>query len=412
MSSKLIFLFALNLILLFFSVNIISQNKKSLEVKALKLHKKILKIDTHTDTPLRFFDLLFDLRERHNAEKTRVKIDIPKIKEGEINSIFFAAFIGQGPRDEDNYLKAKERIEQTIQLIHKNVEKHSDDLILATSTKEILKAYKKKKVAILIGIENGYGIGKDLSLIEKFYKSGARYITLCHTKNNDICDSSTDPNGIEHNGLSEFGKEVIREMNRLGMMIDISHVSDKAALDVLSISKLPVIASHSCVKGIYDNPRNISDEILLKIKENRGVVQVCIYSGYLKELEKNPVRDSLIQQLNNKYNDPKEKMPDSLKHKYNAELYEINEKFPAKLATVSDFVDHIDYIVKKIGIDYVGIGTDFDGGGGVIDCIDISEISNITLELVKRGYSDSEIQKIWSKNFLRVFKANEKKSLK
>jgi len=232
---------------------------------------------------------------------------------------------------------------------------------------------------------------------------GARYITLCHTKNNDICDSSTDPEGIEHNGLSPFGREVVKEMNKIGMIIDVSHVSDKTVADILEISSVPVIASHSCAWALNENPRNINDDLIKIIAEKGGVIQVCFYSGYLKNPEPNPTRDSLMADLRLRYNDF-ENLSDEMMQKARAERYTINEKFPQKLALVSDVVDHIDHIVKIAGIDYVGIGTDFDGGGGVEGCIDAGEMKNITIELLKRGYSKEDIEKIWGGNFFRVFR--------
>ncbi len=212
-------------------------------------------------------------------------------------------------------------------------------------------------------MENGYPVGTDLSLIKTYYDLGARYITLCHWANNDICDAATDPAGPEHNGLSTFGRQVVAEINRLGMMIDISHASDKTVRDVLEESTAPIIASHSSARAVYDHPRNLSDELLRMIGEKGGVVQATI--EYVK--------------AHASYDRP-------------------------ELPTVAEFVDHIDHIVNIAGIDHVGIGTDFDGGGELSDCYDVSEMGNITRELVKRGYTAKQIQNIWGGNLMRVFK--------
>jgi membrane dipeptidase len=255
------------------------------------------------------------------------------------------------------------------------------------------------KRAIFIGVENGFPLGLDLNIVEVFYNKGARYITLCHTKNNDICDSSTDT--TEHNGLSAYGEEVVLEMNRLGMMVDVSHISDSSFYDVINLSKTPVIASHSCARAICDNPRNLNDDMLKKLAENGGVIQMCILSDYVKAPKPYPERDSAQNTLRVKYRGfddlTKEEMAMARK-----EWYAIDTIFPRKLATVSDAVDHIDHMVKVAGIDHVGIGTDFDGGGGLADCQDVSQLGNITLELVNRGYSEDEIQKIWGGNIMRV----------
>ncbi|KAF5075952.1 Membrane dipeptidase [anaerobic digester metagenome] len=278
--------------------------------------------------------------------------------------------------------------------------------MLLTPT-DALRLKKEGKRAIYIGVENGYPIGTNLALLEEYYNLGARYVTLSHTRNNQICDSSTDPDGPIHNGVSDFGKEVIAEMNRLGMLIDVSHISDKAFFDAVELSKTPVFASHSCARAICDNPRNLTDEMLLKIAETGGVVQMCILSDYVKTTEPNPARDSARAELQKKYGGFKN-LSDSVRMIAYSEWHEINEKFPSKLATVSDVVDHIDHMVKVAGIDHVGIGTDLDGGGGVDGCRDASEMKSITIELLRRGYSEEDIKKIWGENFMRVFhKAQE-----
>ena len=258
-----------------------------------------------------------------------------------------------------------------------------------------------------IGVENGYPIGHDLGMIQEFYDLGARYITLCHTRNNDICDSSTDKKGPDHDGLSEFGEEVVQEMNRIGMIVDVSHISDSAYYDVLKTSKAPVIASHSSVRAICDNPRNFSDDMLYALKENGGVIQICILSDYVKTPPPYPERDSAFAALREKYNHF-EGLSEEEYHKAVMEWRETDKKYPKELATVSDVVDHIEYVINKIGVDYVGIGTDFDGGGGVNGCKDVSEMKNITIELLKRGYTKEDIKKIWGENFLRVFREVEK----
>ncbi len=387
------------------------QNEDSLKIISKEIHKKIFKIDTHTDTPLWFNDSSFNFTVNNKTIKKQSHFDLPRMIEGNLNAVFFAAFVGQGNRDSISNMKVKQKVEKIINDIRNVIKQNNEYLELALSSNDALKLFNKGKKAIYIGIENGYAIGNDVNLIKYFYEMGVRYITLCHTKNNDICDSSTDPNGEEHKGLSEFGKQVIKEMNKLGMIIDISHVSDKTVLDVLKYSSAPVIASHSCAYSVCNNPRNISDDLLLKIKNSGGLVQVCLYSGYIKNPEPNPERDSALAEVQKKYNNFKN-LPDSVLHIARAEWYEVNEQFPPKLATIQELVNHIDHIVKLIGVDYVGIGSDFDGGGAVIDCMDVSEIENITYELVKRGYKEDEIIKIWGANFLRVFKQIEETSNK
>jgi membrane dipeptidase len=245
----------------------------------------------------------------------------------------------------------------------------------------------------------------DISRIKQYYDLGARYMTLSHSKNNDICDSSTDPKGPENNGLSSFGKQVVSEMNRLGMMVDISHISDKSFYDVLNISKAPVIASHSSCRALCGSPRNLTDDMLLALRNNGGVIQICILSNYLKTPEPNPEMTSKLKEFQDKYGDFNA-LPDSVKKVVRSEYRAIQKRYE-KLATVKDVVDHIDHVVQVIGIDHVGIGTDFDGGGGVEGCSNASEMKNITIELLRRGYSRSDITKIWGGNIMRVMRKVE-----
>ncbi len=383
-----------------------AQTKVDYAEIAEKIHSEIITIDTHVDTPLRMVRGM-DITKRNDGKKDGSKLDFPRMKEGKLDAVFFAVYVGQGKRDDEGNSKAYKRAIELFDVIDSVMSANKHVAEIALTPKDAVRIKSENKLAIYLGVENGYPLGKDISLIKKFYDMGARYITLSHTKNNDICDSSTDPEGPEHNGLSDFGKEVVKEMNKIGMIIDVSHISDKAVEDVLKVSSVPVIASHSCVRALNDNPRNLNDELIKSIAEKGGVVQVCFYSGYLKTPEPNPVRDSLLNELQQKYQNY-EDLPAEVQQKARAERYEINEKFPAKLATVSDVVDHIDHIVKIAGIDYAGIGTDFDGGGGVEGCIDASEMKNITVELLKRGYSKEDIEKIWSGNFFRVFNEVEK----
>jgi membrane dipeptidase len=344
----------------------------------------------------------FDLGVRHN----KGCVDFPRMKEGGLDAEFLAVFTVQGPRNDTAYQKVYNEALKIFDAIHKNVEKNSGMAEMAYSPDYALRLKKEGKIAAFIGIENGYPIATDISRVKQFYDLGARYITLCHSSNNDICDSSTDPGGPENNGLSHFGTEVVKEMNRLGMMVDVSHISDKSFYDVLRSSKAPVIASHSSCRSLCSSPRNLTDDMLLALKANGGVIQICILSSYIKTPEPNPELDSLIKVLKGKYGDVKT-LSDSLKSKYRAERWNLQDKY-MKLATVSDVVDHIDHVVQVIGIDYVGIGTDFDGGGGVSGCRSVADMKNITIELLRRGYSKREISKIWGGNVMRVFREVEK----
>lgn len=391
---------------IFIVILISSCNQESIEEQAEKLHDKIVSIDTHADTPLNFLDSDFDIGKWNDFEESRSRIDFPRMKAGRLDAVFMAVFLGQRDRDEKGNRQAKERALDIFDALYEKINQYPEMAQIAYAADDVYDIKKQDKRAVYIGLENGYPIGTDLNMVQKFYDLGARYITLCHTMNNDICDSSTDPNGPEYNGLSPFGEEVVKEMNNLGMIVDVSHISDSAYFDVLKISKTPVIASHSSVRALCNSPRNFSDEMLHALKENNGVIQICILSDYIKEPEEYPERDSAFNVLRKKYNNFSE-LSEEEYQKAVIEWRETDKKFPKELATVSDVVDHIDYVVQTIGIDYVGIGTDFDGGGGVEGCMDASQMKNITIELLRRGYTKKEIKKIWGENFLRVFRQVE-----
>lgn len=376
-----------------------------LEKKAARIHREVMTLDSHTDTPSQMLHEGFDMNQRHDPLTTHSKVDFVRMKEGGLDAAFFAVFVSQGSGTPKGYEKAKLRAMLEFDSIHAVLKRYPEVARLALTAREGKQVEKEGKIAVFIGIENGYVIGNDLSLISTYFLKGARYITLCHTRNNDICDSSNDT--VRFNGISSFGKEVVAEMNRLGIMVDVSHASDKSFYDVLSVSRLPVIASHSCARALCDNPRNLDDEMLKALAKNGGVIQMCILSEYVKKSEPDPRRDSARKALRIKYHGYSDLSPEEAKNA-NREWNEMEYKYPQKLATVQDMVDHIDHIVGVAGINHVGIGTDFDGGGGLEDCMDVSQMGNITLELVKRGYSKNQIRKIWGGNLLRVMQSNEK----
>lgn len=373
----------------------------SVEAKAARIHTDVLTIDTHVDTPLRLVRSDFDPGQRHDARQRGGKVDFPRMAEGGLDAIFFAVYVGQGPRTPEKHAQSKERALKTFEAIHRALEASSGQAELALTPDDAYRIEKSGKRAIYVGMENGYPIGNDLTLLKRYYDLGARYVTLCHLLNNDICDSSTDE--PEHGGLSDLGRDVVAEMNRLGMMVDVSHISDEAFYDVLDISKAPVIASHSCARALCDHPRNLDDAMLRKLAEHDGVIQLCLYSAYLKTPTPSPQRQAALDLWEEKY-EHLDDLPEAEQERAREEWRVLQEKYPPRLATVSDAVDHIDHIVRAAGIDHVGIGSDFDGGGEIDGCYDVSEMRNITIELVRRGYTKKQIQKIWGGNVMRVFR--------
>lgn len=358
----------------------------------------VITIDTHDDIPGNFATPEVDPLDAPR------QVNLTKMKDGGLDVAFFAVFVGQTPRTPENYAKAKAAAMQKFDAIHQMAEKLYPGMIeIAYSPADVQRIHDSGKLVAAIGIENGYVIGKDLGLIQKYYDLGGRYMTLAHTRNNDICDSSTDPDGPEHHGLSEFGKKVVAEINRVGMMVDVSHVSKECMMQATALSSAPVIASHSSTSALANVPRNMDDEQLEAVKKNGGVVQIVAFDSYVKAPapEKLAAIDSLRKKLGLTGRSAFRNMPADKHATYDREMAAIQKEWPK--ATVQEFVNHVDHAVKLIGIDHVGISSDFDGGGGVTGWNDASETRNVTAELVKRGYTTEQIRKLWGGNLLRVW---------
>ncbi len=379
------------------------ETEEELIKRALEIHKRVLTLDTHADTPLRMIEPGFDMAERHDPNETGSKVDYPRMKEGDLDAIFFAAFVAQDIRDDNGNSRAKALCVQMIDSIVNSTKKNSDIVGLALNPEDAYDLEKEGKRAIYIGIENGYPIGKDLSNVELYYNKGVRYITLVHSSNNDLADSATDSKGPEHGGISYFGSKVVNEMNRLGIMVDVSHGNDSVFYDAIEMSKAPIIATHSNARAVTNHKRNMTDEMLKLMAKNGGVVQLTMLASYLREAPPNIKLDSAMAELRASMK-PIEEMTMEDRKAMRQSFQELNQKYPNPPATVEHVVDHIDHIVNVAGIDHVGIGCDFDGGGGIQGVFDASEVMNITIELVKRGYNEKQIEKIWGGNLIRVFK--------
>jgi membrane dipeptidase len=383
-----------------------AKDMNKLEKKAPRIHEKCLTIDTHCDTPMKMIKPGFNVRDEHKAPQSRV--DLPRMKKGGLDAMFFAVFTGQKPRTDENYDKTYKLAHQMLDSIHAMLKKDCDLATLALKADDLAQIEKTGKRAIYIGMENGFPLAKDINRVEEFYKLGVRYITLCHSYHNDICDSSSDSKPAEHGGVSEFGKQVIAEMNRLGMMIDISHASDKSFFDAIELSKAPIIASHSSVRAVAKHNRNMTDEMIKKLAEKGGVIQICLLDDYIKEPDTTAVKFQEMKSLRKIYKTTFNQMNEKEKEAFSQRWEEVQGMNAEDMPSVKNLVDHIDHVKNLVGVDYVGIGSDFDGGGGLRDCTDVSQFPNITMELVKRGYSEKEIRKIWGGNLLRVFRDVEK----
>ena len=376
-----------------------------LETRARAIHESVIAIDTHDDISANFATPDSDPGQREGRQVT-----LPKMREGGLDMAFFIVYVGQTERTSENYAAAKERALTLFDAIHRLTdEMYPDEIGFAWTPDDVERLHAEGKLAAAIGIENGYSIGTDLSLMADYHARGARYFGLTHIGHNDLADSSIPRENLgdaeeEHGGVSEFGKKAIAEANRLGMMVDVSHASGKMAVQAAGLSKAPIIASHSAVRALADSPRNLTDDELLAIRDNGGVVQVVAFDGYAKipsDEKQKALRDL---RANAPFESWSQATPEQ-RNAYREARAKLNDEYPG--ATVDDFVNHIDYAVELIGIDHVGISSDFDGGGGVTGWNDASETFNVTLELVKRGYSEDDIRKMWGGNLLRVWREVE-----
>ncbi len=420
----------------------------ALLAKAKGIHDRVLKLDTHNDIDPSNFTADCNYLKRLNTQ-----VNLPKMVQGDMDVAFLIVYVGQGLPTPEEYDHAYQQAIEKFEAIHRFTEKIAPDVMgLALTPEDVRRLHRQGKRVAVIGVENGYPIGTELKRVKEFYDRGGRYMSLAHNGNSQLADSNTgEATGyIHNNGLSPLGRQVIAEMNRLGMMVDLSHPSKGANLEAIRLSKAPVIASHSSVRALADHSRNMDDEQLMALKKNGGVIQIVGFASYVKVDSKErtealgklrtdfgfggggraaggagfrrptaprpcAVEEAKPSEANAAPAAPRRTaaflnmLPADRRAEFEKRMAEIDAKYPPTTrATVKDMVDHIDYAVKKIGIDHVGISSDFDGGGGIDGWDSAAEAFNVTLELVRRGYTEEQIGKIWSGNLLRVWGEVEK----
>ena len=391
---------------------------ETFDEKVKRVHDEVITIDTHCDINVSNFT-----EETNYTQRLNTQVDIPKMKEGGLDVAWFIVYTGQGELNEEGYAKAKENAYSKFEAIANLTSEFApEDIELARSSQEVFDIVDRGKLVAMIGVENAYPIGTDLSEVERYHELGARYISLAHNGHSQFSDSNTGESYDVwlHDGLSELGVQMVAEMNRLGIMIDISHPSKEAIKDMVSLSKAPIIASHSSARAMCDHSRNLDDEQLMWIKENGGVVQTVAFSSYLNT-EKHNAFSSYLSDIETSIKDSlqieipprrswsqlddsqiQEALDNYRKVRGIASEIAANDENAPEAVSVKDFVDHIDYMVELIGIDHVGISSDFDGGGGIHGWRDASETENVTRELLERGYAEEDIKKLWGLNLLRV----------
>jgi microsomal dipeptidase-like Zn-dependent dipeptidase len=394
--------------------------------RARGIHERVMTIDTHVDiNPANFrSDTL-----NYASKLPRTQVDIAKMEEGGLDGAFLIVYVGQTPElDSAAFARANAAALEKFAAIHRLAEQIAPTRVgLATSAAQARAIYASGRKAIFIGVENGFPIGADVTNVRKFYELGGRYMSLAHNGHSQLSDSNTgERDGVwRWNGLSPLGKQVITEMNRLGMMIDISHPSKQSMMQTIELTKAPIIASHSGVRAICNHSRNLDDEQIRAMGANGGVIQLVAFNSYVKcdpkkDAERNQIRADALAALRKEFGitaaaQPEiraqiDALPVDRKNAYLAKQEEIISRrtLGDAPATVADYVNHIDYVVKMIGIDHVGVSSDFDGGGGVDGWRNATETFNVTLELVRRGYTEEQIAKIWGGNLLRVLEQVER----
>lgn len=392
-----------------------AETEEQLVARARGIHERVITLDTHVDINPRNFTA----ESPNYTERLETQVNLPKMEEGGLDAAFFIVYVGQGPLDEGGYAKAYAQAIEKFDAIHRlTTELAPDRIELALTAADVRRIAASGKKVALIGIENGYPIGTDVARVKEFYDRGGRYISLAHNGHSQLSDSNTGEATNEwlHNGLSDLGREVIAEMNRLGIMVDVSHPSKAAILQMVALSKAPVMASHSSVRALADHSRNMDDELLQAVAKGGGVVQITAFNSYIKtppppSPERVAALDALREEFGVTGGGPGAlaSLSEERRAEFRERMTALDQQFPPPpRATVSDFVDHIDYAVKLIGLDHVGISSDFDGGGGVEGWNDAAETFNVTLELVRRGYTEEQIGQLWGGNLLRVMEEVER----
>lgn len=392
------------------------KKEENLLSKAIAVHKRIMTLDTHVDINIsNFTDSI------NYTQKLKNQVNLPNMEEGGLDVAYFIVYTGQGELTEEGYAKAYQNAMSKFDAIQKLTNEIAPERIgLAVTSEEARKIYASGKKVAMIGVENAYPLGTDISRVKQFYDLGARYMSLSHNGHSQFCDSNTgEEDGVWlHNGVSDLGKEVIKEMNKWGIMIDVSHPSKKSMKDMIELSKAPIIASHSSARALCNHSRNLDDEQLQWLKDNGGVVQTVAFSSYINTEKDKKYKDELVKKIealaleqNIKLVSRSEirKLKGATQDEAIATYMKLSKEAKSKMdlstvepVNVADFVNHIDYLVAKMGIDHVGISSDFDGGGGVEGWNDASETLNVTVELVKRGYTEEQIAQLWNGNLLRV----------
>lgn len=372
---------------------------------AAEAHKAAIVLDTHFDTPANFHRAGWDIMDRHSVAADGSQVDYPRMVDGGVDGGFFAIFTPQGPRTPEGDAKSRDAALLRAVEIHEMVAKHGAQFVLATKAEEAAPIVASGKKVVFMSMENGQPVEADLTLMQTFYNLGVRMMGPVHFLNNDLADSSTDPKGKVWNGLSPKGKAFVAEANRLGIVLDASHASDDVLDQMLELSTAPIILSHSGLKAIFDNPRNIDDARLKALAAKGGVIQINAFSNYMVPTPKIPERDAALAALMTSVGATGRDMTPAQRKAFLDGKKTIDAKWPVPRANLDDFMKHMLHAIEVAGVDHVGVSGDFDGGGGIEGLEDVTDYPAITARLMAAGYSKEDVAKIWGGNALRVLKA-------
>lgn len=381
-----------------------AQTQKEVSPSTRRLHDEILVLDTHLDTPANFSRPGWRIADSHEKDADLAQVDLPRMKVGGLDGGFWVIYTGQGARDAAGNREARDHALERMVAIHRMLAANAADFQLALTANDAERIAADGKRVVFISMENASPLASDPTLLGAYHRLGLRMLGITHVLNNDFGDSSTDAKGREWGGLSPKGRELVSEANRLGIVLDASHASDDVFDQVLELSKAPIVLSHTSADAIYDHPRNIDDARIRKLAAKGGVIHVNAYGGYLIEVPKNPARDQALSALSKKYGSESGLRPEQIQT-YLKERHAIDQQHPVPRATLDDYMRHLLHILKVAGPEHVGIGADWDGGGGVVGLEDVSALPVITERLRQAGYTDQDIRNIWGGNLLRVLRA-------
>ncbi|MEM7781103.1 MAG: dipeptidase [Pseudomonadota bacterium] len=373
--------------------------------EAKALHAELLTLDAHLDTPAQFHREQYDFSVRGSYEENRTSVDLPRLRDGALDGGFWVIYTAPGPLTAEAYQAARTSALLRQMAIRELAAKYSNDVELAFAADDAARIHAEGKIVVYQSMENAYPMGEDISLLEVFYVGGLRMLGLVHWDSNQFADASTDD--PLHGGLSEAGKQLVREANRLGMIVDASHASDDALRDMMEVSATPVILSHSGPDGVFEHARNVPDDLLVQLAESGGVVHVNAFPGYLEDVSDSPERASALEELNASFGVSFNQMTPEKQADYIAQRRELDGRLPPNRSSFEKYVEHLLYMIDLVGVDHVGIGADWDGGGGVTGMQDVTTVPRITGALLDAGYSEEDIAKIWSGNVLRLLREVE-----